>query len=79
LIEILRAVGVIEPQLPETELKRIDVYLLAEPFEPFVIGMTGAKNFPNNADSPGTRRRDRNPTLVSPGPLSIGQHAVKKT
>src|SRR5262249_45496458 len=45
LIAILQAAGVVEPEEPETELYRIEEYLRAEPFEPFVIGMTGGKNF----------------------------------
>src|SRR5437016_9555004 len=40
-IEILQTAGVIEPEPPESELERIERYLLAEPFQPFVIGMAG--------------------------------------
>jgi hypothetical protein len=45
LIEILQAAGVIEPEPPESELDRIESYLMAEPFQPFVIGMAGGKSF----------------------------------
>jgi hypothetical protein len=45
LVEILRAAGTIEPEPPESELERIEQYLLAEPFEPFVIEMTGGKSY----------------------------------
>ena len=44
-VEILRAAGTIEPEPPESELERIEQYLLAEPFEPFVIEMTGGKSY----------------------------------
>jgi hypothetical protein len=45
LIEILQAANVIEPEPPETELERIEDYLLAEPFQPFVIEMTGGESY----------------------------------
>jgi hypothetical protein len=45
LIEILQAAGIIEPEPPESELERIEDYLMAEPFQPFVIGMTGGRSF----------------------------------
>jgi hypothetical protein len=45
LVEILQAAGTIEPEPPESELERIEQYLLAEPFEPFVIEMTGGKSY----------------------------------
>jgi hypothetical protein len=45
LIEILQAAGVIEPEAPESELDRIEQYLLADQFEPFVIEMTGGKSY----------------------------------
>ena len=41
----LRAAGVVEPEAPESELERIEQYLMAEPFEPFVIEMAGGKSF----------------------------------
>ena len=43
LVEILQAGGIVEPEAPESELDRLEQYLLAEPFEPFVIELiTGA-------------------------------------
>ena len=45
LVEILRAAGVIEPEPPESELDRIEQYLSAEPFQPFVIEMTAGSNY----------------------------------
>jgi hypothetical protein len=45
LIEILQAAGIVEPEPPESELERIEKYLLTEPFEPFVIEMTGGKSY----------------------------------
>ena len=45
LVEILQAAGVVEPEAPESELERIEQYLMAEPFEPFVIEMAGGKSF----------------------------------
>ena len=45
LVEILQAAGAIEPEPPESELERIEQYLLAEPFEPFVIEMAGGKSY----------------------------------
>jgi hypothetical protein len=45
LLEILQAGGIVEPEPPESELERIEQYLLAEPFQPFVIEMTGGKSF----------------------------------
>jgi hypothetical protein len=45
LVEILQAAGIIETEAPESELERIEQYLLAEPFEPFVIEMTGGKSY----------------------------------
>jgi hypothetical protein len=32
LVEILQAAGVVEPEPPESELERIQQYLLTEPF-----------------------------------------------
>jgi hypothetical protein len=45
LVEILQAAGVVEPEPPESELERIEQYLLAEPFQPFVIEMSGGKTY----------------------------------
>ena len=45
LVGILQAGGVIEPGPPESELERIEQYVLAEPFHPFVIEMAGGKSF----------------------------------
>jgi hypothetical protein len=45
LVEILQAAGVVEPEPPETELERIEQYLLAEPFQPFVIEMSTGKSY----------------------------------
>jgi len=45
LVEILQAAGVVEPDAPESELERIERYLMAEPFEPFVIEMAGGKSY----------------------------------
>ena len=45
LVEILQAAGAVEPEEPESELERIDQYLMAEPFEPFVIEMAGGKSY----------------------------------
>ena len=45
LLEILQAGGVVEPEPPESELDRIEQYLLAEPFQPFVIEMTGGASY----------------------------------
>ena len=44
-MEILQAAGIIEPEPPESELERIEQYLLAEPFRPFVIEMTSGETF----------------------------------
>ncbi|HYZ74378.1 MAG TPA: hypothetical protein VE641_14980 [Chthoniobacterales bacterium] len=45
LLEILQAGGVVEPEPPESELEWIEQYLLAEPFQPFVIGMTSGTSY----------------------------------
>jgi hypothetical protein len=45
LVDILQAAGIIEPEPPESELERIEKYLLAEPFQPFVIEMAGGKSY----------------------------------
>ena len=37
LLEILQSGGVVELEAPETEIERMEQYLLAEPFESFVI------------------------------------------
>jgi hypothetical protein len=42
LVAILQAAGVVESEAPESELERIEQYLMAEPFEPFLIEMAGA-------------------------------------
>ena len=44
-MEILQAAGVIEPEPPETELARMEQYLLAEPFQPFVIETSSGKTY----------------------------------
>jgi hypothetical protein len=33
LVEILHAASIVEPEAPESELERVEQYLLAEPFE----------------------------------------------
>jgi hypothetical protein len=45
LVEILQAACVVEPEPPESELGRIELYLLAEPFQAFVIEMSGGKTY----------------------------------
>src|ERR1700722_13561600 len=45
LVEVLQAGGIVESGAIEGELQRIDDYLLAEPFEPFAIEMTGGTIF----------------------------------
>jgi len=45
LVEILQAAGLVEPEVPESEVQRIEQYLMAEPFEPFVIEMAGGKSY----------------------------------
>jgi hypothetical protein len=45
LVEILQAGGIVEPEAPESELERIEQYLSAVPFEPFVIEMTTGASF----------------------------------
>ena len=45
LVDILQAAGVVEPEPPESELERIEQYLLAEPFQPFVIEMSTGKTY----------------------------------
>jgi hypothetical protein len=45
LIEILQAAGVVEAEPPESELERMEQYLSAEPFQPFVIEMNGGKTY----------------------------------
>jgi hypothetical protein len=44
-MKILQAGGIVEPEPPESELQRIEEYLLADPFEPFVIEMAGGKSY----------------------------------
>ena len=45
LLEILQAGAVVESDPPESELERIEQYLLDEPFQPFVIEMTGGSSY----------------------------------
>jgi hypothetical protein len=45
LVEILQAGGVVEPEPPESELDRIEQYLAAEPFQPFVIEMSSGSSY----------------------------------
>jgi hypothetical protein len=45
LVEILQAAGVVEPEPPESELERIEQYLLPEPFQPFVIEVSSGKSY----------------------------------
>jgi hypothetical protein len=45
LVEILQAVGVVESEPPESELDRMEQYLLAEPFQPFAIEMSGGSSY----------------------------------
>jgi hypothetical protein len=45
LVETLQAAGVVEPEPPESELERIEEYLSAEPFPPFVIEMSTGKTY----------------------------------
>jgi hypothetical protein len=45
LVAILQAAGVVESEAPESELERIEQYLMAEPFEPFLIEMAGGKSY----------------------------------
>jgi hypothetical protein len=45
LVQILQAAGLVEPEAPESELERIEQYLMAEPFEPFLIEMAGGKSY----------------------------------
>ena len=45
LVEILQAAGVVAPEPPESELERMEQYLLAEPFQPFVIEMSTGKSY----------------------------------
>jgi hypothetical protein len=45
LVEILQASRIVEPEAPESELDRLEQYLLAEPFEPFVIEMSSGASF----------------------------------
>jgi len=45
LAEILQAAGVVEPEPPESELERMEQYLLAEPFQPFVIQMSSGESY----------------------------------
>jgi hypothetical protein len=45
LVEILQAGGIVESGAIEGELQQIEDYLLAEPFEPFAIEMTGGTIF----------------------------------
>jgi hypothetical protein len=43
LVKILQAADIAEPEAPESELDRIEQYLMTEPFEPFVIEMAGGR------------------------------------
>jgi len=45
LLEILQKAGIVEPDPPESELERIEQYLSADPFEPFVIEMKGGRSY----------------------------------
>jgi hypothetical protein len=45
LVEILQAAGVIEPEPPESELARMEQYLLAEPFQAFVIETSSGETY----------------------------------
>ena len=45
LLGILQSAGIVESEAPESELERIEQYLLAEPFEPFVLEMSGGKTY----------------------------------
>jgi hypothetical protein len=45
LVEILQSGDIVESGAIEGELQRIEDYLLAEPFEPFAIEMTGGALF----------------------------------
>jgi hypothetical protein len=45
LVAILQAGGIVEPGAIEGELQRIEEYVLAEPFEPFFIELTGGTIF----------------------------------
>ncbi|MBV8099734.1 MAG: hypothetical protein JOZ31_11300 [Verrucomicrobia bacterium] len=45
LVEILQAGGIVEPEPPESELDRIERYLVAEPFEAFAIEMTNGATY----------------------------------
>ena len=44
-MEILQAGGVVGPEPPESELDRIEQYLSAEPFQPFVIEMSSDRSY----------------------------------
>jgi hypothetical protein len=45
LVQILQAGGIVESGAIEGELQRIEDYVLAEPFEPFTVEMTGGTIF----------------------------------
>jgi hypothetical protein len=45
LVDILQAARVVEPELPESKLERIEQHLLAEPFQPFFIEMSGGNTY----------------------------------
>jgi hypothetical protein len=45
LVAILQAAGIVEPEPPESELDRIEQYLSAEPFQPFVIEMSNGASY----------------------------------
>jgi hypothetical protein len=45
LVQVLQAAGLVEPEAPESEIERIEQYLMAETFEPFSIEMTGGKSY----------------------------------
>ena len=52
LVEILQAAGINESEAPESELERIEQYIFAEPFEPFVIEVAGGQELPNRTARP---------------------------
>jgi hypothetical protein len=45
LVDILQAAGVVEPEPPESELARMEQYLLAEPFQAFAIETSSGKTY----------------------------------
>jgi hypothetical protein len=72
LVEILQAAGIVEPEPPESELARIEQYLLAEPFQPFMIEMAVTESsISNSADSPGMVRFTCAISMESAGRSSV--------